>query len=80
MVAHQIRPRVGGGIFQGIAHAGLGGEMDDQLELLLGEGGTERHLVGDIGFGKAKFAALFEHRQPRLFQAEVVVRLERIDS
>ncbi len=51
--AHEVRLDVGARVLDGMAHAGLGGEVDHPVEGRAREGGRDRVHVGEIGAEEA---------------------------
>jgi hypothetical protein len=60
-------------MLQRIAHAGLRGEMDDALRLLLGEDRAHDFLVGEVGLDEMKSVAPRQPREARLFERDIII-------
>ena len=66
--------------FEGVAHAGLRGEMDDPLELLPGEQLGDAIVVGEIELYETECRQFFEPGEARLLQRNVVVVIQVIET
>jgi hypothetical protein len=77
--AHQVRLNVRSGILQRVAHAGLRGEVQDAVRLLLVVYARKRRGVGDIELTEAELR-LRELRQPILLQPNRVVIIQVVDA
>ena len=64
-VAAHVGPRV----HQGIAHAGLGGQVDDAVEGVLGKAGVHGGLVGQVGADEGELGPGFGGQLLQLHQA-----------
>ena len=78
--AHEIARDITLGIAQAVAHPGLRREMDDRVRSFRCEAVQQRRLVGDIAALKPHAPLLRELRDPRLFQADVVIVGEIVDA
>ena len=76
---HQIALRVGVRAVDGVTHTGLGGQVDDLIETLLGEQIQQTLFVGQVQLLKLKVAVRGQLRQPRLFELDAVIAVEVID-
>ncbi len=75
-IAACIGVRVG----QGIAHPGLGGEVDDRLEAVPGEQGPDRGAVGHVQAAEGEPVRRREALPPRFLQRHVVIRVHVVDA
>ncbi len=80
LVADEIGARVGGGVFQRIAHTGLGGEMQDCVVALGSRRCGESARIRDVGFGEAEGFMALQPGQPGLFQRGGVVGIEVVHA
>src|SRR3569623_1828296 len=71
---------VGARVFDGVAHAGLGGEVHHALRLVLGEHGLDGGAVLDIGAHVDEARMCRRAREPRLLEIDVVVVIEVVDD
>lgn len=76
----EIAVGIGEGVVQRIAYPGLGAKMDHPIELLPNEQGRDGLPVREIAALEAKTGQLQELRQPRLFQAHLVVVIEIVEA
>jgi len=60
--------------------AGLGGQANDQVELIFCEQPLHGIPVSDVGAQEMKILFLSEHGQPRLFQGYVIVGIQVVDA
>ena len=73
-VAHEVGAHVDEGVFQRIAHPGLGGEVDDAIDARVpGHRRPQRLMVGNIEAVKSEAGFAREPREPRLLQPDVVI-------
>ena len=83
--AGDVAFHIGQRIFRGVAHAGLGGEMDDPVEAVLREAGLHRLLIGKIFVNEHECRAVFGrllalHRETILLELAPVTIVNRIES
>jgi hypothetical protein len=76
---YQVAVDVGVGIFQGVAHPGLGGQVDHLGKPLGGEQSRDPGTVRQVHPGKAKVGVSHELRQTSLLEADVVVVVEVVE-
>jgi len=74
--AVEVALHVGVGVDQGVAHAGLRGEVRDVIELLVPEERVDRGLIRDVGPGERELVVLIAQQEgvvgdPRPGDAEV---------
>ena len=72
----QVGVDVSAGVFDRIAHPGLRGEVHDGIEPALREQPGHALAVGDVGFFEFETGEGTQARQPRFFQADVVIVVE----
>lgn len=78
--ADQIRLRVGVGIVEGVADSGLRGEVNDLFESALHEQRGQCCRVDDVQPLESEIGQRLQSVQPRLFEFDVVVRIQIIDA
>ena len=81
-LAHHVGLHVGVRVHQGMAHSGLGREMDDPGDRLALRRHRRGHrlAVGDIGAHEVKVPVGFQQGEPGLFEAHVVVGVHVIHA
>ena len=84
--ANHVAMDVGIGILDAVTYTGLGGEVDDDVELMFGKEVVDQGLVGNIAlhekiivFG-VLLGFLGDYFQPVVFQAGVVIGVEVIQT
>ena len=78
--SRQIGVQIGMGIFQRIAHAGLGGEMNHAMKTAAGEQILRRRAVGEVEPMEGETPVLRERLETRLLQRRVIVVIEAVDA
>ena len=71
---------VGVGVVRGVAHAGLGGEVDDALRSVGGEGVFDGVAVGEVGDDLGEAGAAFEAGEAGALEVDVVVVVEVVEA
>ena len=80
-LALDVRLDIGERLGQRIAHPGLGGEVDDPVDVGVAlDQGRHRHRIGDIDRSKHEAIAAFELREARTFQRDIVIRVQIVDA
>ena len=64
----------------GVAHPGLGGEIDDTVGLELGKNLLQRRQVGEVGFQPSVVGVRFQLRMAVALELHRVVVVEVVDS
>ena len=77
-MADQVGLDIGAGVDQAVAHAGLGGEVDDAVGVAAGFG--QRRRIGDVAAHEAEIVVFLQPRQPRFLQRHVVIVVEIVDA
>ncbi len=78
--ADEVGLGIGLRIDERVAHAGLGGEVDDALEVFLAEEFGHARGIGDVELDEAKARMVGQLLQARLLQADVVIVVEVVDA
>ena len=84
--ADHIALDVGVGVLDAVAYAGLGGEVDDDVEVVLGKDFVDEGFVGEIAFDEGVLVLgmllgfLGDYFQPVVFEAGVVVGVEVVEA
>src|SRR5690606_32296429 len=83
--ADDVAVNVGMGIFEAVANARLGGEVDDAVELIGGEASLHRHPVAEIGPDEAVASTLparrlLQKREPGFLQRRIVIVVDNIEA
>jgi len=78
--AHQVAFDVDMRMIDRIAHAGLGGQMDDIVRPHLGEQRLHPFPVGQVELPKGKGGKFPQLIEPGLFQRRVVIVVEVVDA
>ena len=84
--ADHVALDVGVGVLDAVAYAGLGGEVDDNVEVVLGKEGVDEGFVGEVAFDEGVLVLgmllgfLGDYFQPVVFEAGVVVGVEVIEA
>src|SRR6478752_1820356 len=63
-----------------VADAGLRGEMDDALGLLIGKDSFHHLPVGKVSLDEMESVAAFEPREPRLFQRDIIIGTHIVEA
>jgi len=81
-MAGKVGADIGMGVDQRIAHAGLGAEMDDRLDRMIGEQRLKCRHVGKVQFGEGEqlAMALFERRDPIALERDLIIVVEIVDA
>ena len=79
LLPHEIGARVGRRILERVTHAGLGGEVQNHIELRAGRRRSKRVRIGDIALGKSIDGLSRQLRQARVLERRGVVRIEIVD-
>ena len=81
-LAHHIGLHVGVGIDQGVAHSGLGREMDDPGDRSALRRDRRGHglAVGDVGAGEGEARVWLQQGEPRFLEAHVVVVVQIVHA
>ena len=82
--ADDVRLHVGERVLQGVAHPGLGGEVDHPVEAVVGEGALHRGPVGEVGAAELVEAPRrggrpLELGEPRFLEPGVVIVVDGVD-
>src|SRR5262245_31041231 len=78
--AGHVRADIGMRVVERIADAGLGGEMNDALRPLLGEGRLDDSPVGEIALDEGKSLLLHQALEPGLLQRHIVIGAEIVEA
>ena len=78
--ADEVTVHVGMGVRNRIADPGLGGEIDDDLGLLVFKQGFHGPAVGELRPDKAEVLLLFQDGQAGLFEGDVVVVVQVVQA
>ncbi|MNH27213.1 hypothetical protein D3C79_873160 [compost metagenome] len=78
--AGEVAVGVGEGVVEGIAHPGLGAEVDHPFEPLPGKQCRHGGAIGEIEALEAKAGQGAEAREARLLQAHLVVVIQVVDA
>ena len=78
--ADEIRVDVAVRIFERVAHARLGGQIDDPLGLVLGEKTFNRGAIRQIAFHKLEILMGLQARKAGLLQIDVVIVIEVVEA
>ena len=78
--SEDVRVHVGQGVFQRVAHARLGGEMNDPIGLLEHECCVEGLGVRNVNLVERKSVASSETGEAGSFQGDVVIVVEVVDT
>jgi hypothetical protein len=62
-----------------MSRAGLGREMHDKLETVLGEQGGHSDAIGKIELGKAEAVEFARLREARVFQLRIVIGVQIVE-
>src|SRR5438128_4710180 len=78
----QVRLGVDQRMIERIAHTRLGAEMDDSLEVEIGQRRRERRLIGEVDLDEAEAVAMlgFEERQAVPLQLDAIIIAETVDA
>ena len=81
-MAHHIRLDIGARILERIAHARLRAEMDDPVEVLIGETRFESGVIGEIGFDRDEAVArrVFDAGDAVALQLHRVIGIEAVET
>ena len=77
-VPRDIGPDIGARVFQRVAHAGLGGEMQDAVHAFERQP-VHRLVVGDVGAQEGEAGQAVQARQTGALQHPVVIAVEIVD-
>ena len=77
--ADDIAVYVGVRVLDRVAHAGLGGQVDDLVETLVGEQLVNSRLICQVDSPHVERVIPREDVRPRLFEADVVIIIEIIE-
>src|SRR4029453_7665447 len=78
--AGHVRTDIGMRVVERVADAGLGGEMNDPLRPLLGEGCLDDSTVGEIALDEGKPLLLHQPLEPGLLKRHVVIGAEIVEA
>ncbi len=78
--ADQVAVHVGVRILDRVAHAGLGGKVDDAIEFLVGEQLLDARTVGDVELDEAEVGMRLQLRQTCFLERDFVVVVEVVDA
>ena len=78
--ADEIAVDIGMRVQQGVAHAGLGGKVDDLVEFLGGEQRLHAGTVTDIQFDEAEFRVFGQSLEAAFLEADVVIIVEIVEA
>src|SRR5699024_9091616 len=78
--ADEVGVDVGEGVFYGVAYAGLGGQVDDALELFAAEQFGHAVAVGQVEVDVAEVAVRRELGQAPVFEGRFVVAVEVVQT
>lgn len=67
-------------IVEGVAHAGLGGEMHDALRAFLGEQIGDGGAVGEVGFDEAEIGESRQAVEPGVLKRDFVVVVDVVEA
>ena len=80
-MAHHVGGDVGVGVDERVPDAGLGGEVEDAVDVGMGgSDGGKRVPVGDVGQVEMESPAAFECGQASALEVRVVVGVEIVDA
>lgn len=78
--ANEVGLDVGVGVVDAVANAGLSGEVDDDVRLVLGEQLVDGGFVGEVAFDESEVFEVFEFVKAGGFEIGVVVRVEAVET
>ena len=78
-MAHHVGGDIGEGIFQTVANARLGREVDDRADVGGGQG-PDHAFVGDVGLVKREVLVRRKGQQPRLLQYHIIIGAEIVHA
>jgi len=78
--AHDVAVDVGVGVFDGVADAGLGGHVEDDIKEMVLEERVYPVAILNVQFGEGEVFVLFEDPKPGLFEFHVVVIVQVVDA
>ena len=78
--AFDIRIRISVRIFERIAHAGLGREMNDDRKAMLREQRLRGLPIGEVGLHEGEVGLAFEDIETRFFQRRIVIVVDAVET
>ncbi len=78
--ADEVRVDVGMRVGDGVAHAGLRGEMDDHVEALALEQCRHAGAIGEVEFGEREALERRQAREPRPLERDLVVVVDVVEA
>lgn len=78
--ADEVGFDVGVWVVDTVANAGLGGEVDDDVRLVLGKQLVDGGFVGEVAFDEGEVFEAFEFIEAGSFEIGVVVRVEAVET
>ena len=79
-VADDVRFDVGARVLDGVAHPGLGGEVDHDAETVVREQGRHPRFAREIHLGELEARVVVEDDQALLFEGRVVVVVQVVHA
>ena len=76
----EVALHVGVGVFERVADARLGGEVDDDLGPLAFKKRLHGRLIGEVGPDEAEVSAVLQKGEARLLQGHVVVGVQIVEA